>query len=198
MVYPRNSAGMIALSRLVGKLGTQERDFSLRQEGSPAEVAGDNGGEDERKNLVYAVSHDLQDPLQLARRYADMLNDDFQSELGESGGKLLGHLQFNLTRTQEMLDELLDYSRLQNARPDKQPVDFNELLDEVTGLFKLTLDEIGGSVTRQHALPTLVVDRRQFQRVFQNLIGNAIKFRSERPCISRCAASAYATNGALA
>ncbi|HOP16950.1 MAG TPA: ATP-binding protein [Gammaproteobacteria bacterium] len=181
VVYPRNSAGMIALSRLVGKLGTQERDFSLRQEGSPAEVAGDNGGEDERKNLVYAVSHDLQDPLQLARRYADMLNDDFQSELGESGGKLLGHLQFNLTRTQEMLDELLDYSRLQNARPDKQPVDFNELLDEVTGLFKLTLDEIGGSVTRQHALPTLVVDRRQFQRVFQNLIGNAIKFRSERP-----------------
>ena len=103
------------------------------------------------------------------------------SALGESGGKLLGHLQFNLTRTQEMLDELLDYSRLQNARPDKQPVDFNELLDEVTGLFKLTLDEIGGSITRQHSLPTLMVDRRQFQRVFQNLIGNAIKFRSERP-----------------
>ena len=181
VVYPRNSAGMIALSRLVAKLGTQERDFSLRQDGRLAETNGDNAGDDDRKNLVYAVSHDLQDPLQLARRYADMLNDDFQSELGESGGKLLGHLQFNLTRTQEMLDELLDYSRLQNARPDKQPVDFNELLDEVTGLFKLTLDEIGGSITRQHSLPTLMVDRRQFQRVFQNLIGNAIKFRSERP-----------------
>jgi chemotaxis family two-component system sensor kinase Cph1 len=57
----------------------------------------------------------------------------------------------------------------------------NELLDEAIELYRLTLDEIGAHVTKQHELPRLNVDRRQFQRVFQNLIGNAIKFRSDRP-----------------
>lgn len=180
-IYPRNSAGMIALAKLVAKLGTQERGFSLRQGVNELQAATDEAGTEEREKLAYAVSHDLQDPLQLARRYADILHEDFQHELGEAGSKVLGHLQFNLSRTQEMLDELLDYSRLQNAVPDKQRVDFNELLDEVTDLYKLTLEEIGGTITRQHSLPTLMVDRRQFQRVFQNLVGNAIKFRSDRP-----------------
>ena len=180
-VYPRSSAGLIALARLVAKLAAQERSFSLRHEPGQADTDTDGVAEAEREKLAYAVSHDLQDPLQLARRYADILNEDFENELGDSGSKVLGHLQFNLTRTQEMLDELLDYSRLQNAQPEREPVDFNELLEEVSGLFKLTLDEIGGSITRQNSLSTLVVDRRQFQRVLQNLIGNAIKFRSDRP-----------------
>jgi signal transduction histidine kinase len=184
-VYPRSSAGMIALVRLVSRLAVQGSSFSLRHEpgGDAAEdEGGDEGeGQHDRENLVYAVSHDLQDPLQLARRYAEILNEDFEGELGDSGSKVLGHLQFNLGRTQEMLDELLDYSRLENAPPEREAVDLNELLDEVTGLFQLTLDEIGGTVSRQETLPTLVVDRRQFQRLFQNLIGNAIKFRSDRP-----------------
>lgn len=181
-VYPRSSAGFVALARLVGKLDAQERSFSLRHEpGDAEETAVDEPNGEERERLVYAVSHDLQDPLQLARRYADILNEDHLGELGDSGSKVLGHLQFNLARTQEMLDELLDFSRLQNAEPDCQLVDFNDLLDEAVELYKVTLDEIGGSVSRQHRLPTLMVDRRQFQRVFQNLIGNAIKFRSERP-----------------
>jgi signal transduction histidine kinase len=180
VAYPRTSAGLIALTRLVGRLGIQERAFSLRYEEQVAATT-EEPGEEDRERLVYAVSHDLQDPLQLARRYADILNEDFNHELGDTGSKVLGHLQFNLTRTQEMLDELLEYSRLQSAQPDRQPVDFNELLDEVAELYRLTLDEIGGSVTRQQRLPTLMVDRRQFLRVMQNLIGNAIKFRSERP-----------------
>ena len=130
---------------------------------------------------AYAVSHDLQDPLQLARRYADILNEDFERELGDSGANVLGHLQFNLGRTQDMLDELLDYSRLDSKPAERVPVDLNELLDEVKSIYRLTLEEVGGSISCQQPLPTLVVDRRQFQRLFQNLIGNAIKFRSDSP-----------------
>jgi signal transduction histidine kinase len=179
--YPRSSAGLVALARLIGKLAVQEQSFSLHdvQAGRPADDE-DSAGED-RERLVYAVSHDLQDPLQLARRYADMLLEDFEEELGDTGSKVLDHLQFNLTRTQEMLDELLDFSRLQTAAPRREPVDLNELLDEAIELYRVTLDELGARVTKQHELPMLNVDRRQFQRVFQNLIGNAIKFRGERP-----------------
>lgn len=178
-VYARDSSGLIALASLVSKISAQARSFTLRRERS--ETSAEDQTVEAREGLVYAVSHDLQDPLQLARRYADVLNDDFVDELGESGGKVLGNLQFNLSRTQEMLDELLDFSRLESSVPEREPVDLDALLDETVGLYKVTLDEIGGIVTRQHALPTLMVDRRQFQRVFQNLIGNAIKFRSERP-----------------
>jgi signal transduction histidine kinase len=179
--YPRSSAGLVALSRLISKLSAQDRGFSLHD--APRK-SGQGGVEEQgvdRERLVYAVSHDLQDPLQLARRYADILTEDFENELGESGSKVLDHLQFNLTRTQEMLDELLDFSRLQRSTPQREPVDFNELLDEALDLYKVTLEEIGASISKQHALPRLNVDRRQFQRVFQNLIGNAIKFRGDKP-----------------
>ena len=80
-VYPRNSAGLIALTKLVGKLAAQERGFSLRQEAGAFDEA-EEAAEEERGKLVYAVSHDLQDPLQLARRYADILNEDFEDALG--------------------------------------------------------------------------------------------------------------------
>ena len=181
VVYPRSSAGLVALARLLSTLAARDQSFSLRRESGMAEPGGEGEGQEEREKLVYAVSHDLQDPLQLARRYAEILNDDFEQELGDSGSNVLGHLQFNLSRTQEMLDELLDYSRLQNVQVDREPVDLNELLDEVKGLYRLTLEEIGGQISCQQTLPTLAVDRRQFQRLFQNLIGNAIKFRSDRP-----------------
>lgn len=180
-VYPRNTAGLVGLSRLVVGMALQRKSFSLRQDSGGVEKSAQAMLDEERQKLVYAVSHDLQDPLQLARRYAAILDEDFEQELGDSGSKVLGHLQFNLGRTQEMLDELLDYSRLQRSQPVRESVDLNELLDEVVSLYRLTLDEIGGSVIRQQTLPTVMVDRRQFQRVFQNLIGNAIKFRGEQP-----------------
>ncbi|MCP5304213.1 MAG: hypothetical protein H6953_02090 [Chromatiaceae bacterium] len=181
VAYPHSSSGLVALARLIGNMAVQERGFSLRHDRAESVGTAESAVEMDQEKLVYAVSHDLQDPLQLARRYADVLNEDYANELGEPGSKVLGHLQFNLNRTQEMLDELLDYSRLQNSKPEREPVDFNELLDEVSSLYKLTLQEIGGSISRHHSLPTLSVDRRQFQRVLQNLVGNAIKFRSERP-----------------
>ncbi len=181
-VYPISSAGFVALARLVRKLEAQQRGFSLRQDtADDGQLDAEAAQGEERERLVYAVSHDLQDPLQLARRYADILTEDHVDELGDSGSKVLTHLQFNLARTQEMLDELLDFSRLQNSRLDLQMVDFNELLDEAVALYQVALDEADGSVTRQNRLPSLRVDRRQFQRLFQNLIGNAIKFRSEKP-----------------
>ncbi len=180
-VYPRSSAGLLALACVVSKLIALGRGSGLRHERqtTPQAASEPNGHEPER--LVYAVSHDLQDPLQLARRYAEILTDDFHTELGDNGAKVLGHLTFNLDRTQEMLDELLEYSRLQKTEPNLQPVDLNLLFDEVVGLYRLTLDEIGGSVRLQNSLPTLAVDRKQFHRVFQNLISNAIKFRADRP-----------------
>ncbi|MGD1982502.1 MAG: ATP-binding protein [Chromatiaceae bacterium] len=179
--YPRSSAGLIALSRLIVKLSVNGQAFGLDDTPPMARSAiGQETGE-ERERLMYAVSHDLQDPLQLARRYADILTEDFEGELGEAGSKVLGHLLFNLTRTQEILDDLLDFSRLQSTAPEREPVDFNELLGEALDLYRVTLDEIGASVSKQHQLPRLNVDRRQFQRVFQNLIGNAIKFRSDKP-----------------
>ena len=180
-VYPRSSAGLIALSGLLMRIAEQRQHFSLRLESDAAETDTEERLDEERQKLVYAVSHDLQDPLQLARRYADILDEDYQETLGDTGGKVLGHLQYNLGRTQEMLDELLDYSRLQRSQPEIEAVDFNELLDEVVSIYKLTLDDIGGRVVRQQVLPTLLVDRRQFQRVLQNLVGNAIKFRGEQP-----------------
>ena len=179
-VYPRNSAGLLGLARLLMTMASRQNGFGLDDDAAGGD-APPLSPEEEQRKLVYAVSHDLQDPLQLARRYADMLDEDFEQVLGESGAKVLGHLQFNLGRTQEMLDELLEYSRVQRSEPEKKAVDLNHLLDEVEALYALSLEEIGGKLTREQPLPTIEVDPRQFLRVLQNLVGNAIKFRADRP-----------------
>lgn len=179
--FPSDRAGQLAAARLLSQVTWQIGQAVAAYVADSEFVGVDPEEEAARDKFAYVVSHDLQDPLQLAKRYADILSDDYRDDLGEDGLRVLDNLLSNLVRTQEMLDELLDYSRLQRARPQIEAVDLDELVDEVVDIFQLKLDEIGARVSVPQRLPTLMVDRRQMQRVLQNLIGNAIKFRSEHP-----------------
>ena len=139
---------------------------------------GAEGGNEEQ--FIYAVSHDLQEPIQLVNRYADSLGGVCEGLLDEEGRRFLGYLRENAQRAQGMLDDLLEYSRLGRESGSSEPQETDQVLDEVLQLFDEQLREIGARVVRS-PLPPLAIDRGQLFHVFQNLIGNAIKFRSERP-----------------
>jgi signal transduction histidine kinase len=179
--FPADRAGLLAAARLLSQMTWQIGQAVAAYVADSEYAMVDPEEEAARDKFAYVVSHDLQDPLQLAKRYADLLSDEYREDLGDDGVRVLDNLLGNLSRTQEMLDELLDYSRLQRAKPQIEAVDLDALIDEVVDIFRLKLDEIGGRVSVPQRLPTLMVDRRQMQRVLQNLIGNAIKFRAERP-----------------
>jgi len=136
----------------------------------------------EYQQLLYAVSHDLQEPLQLVSRYADLLQEDYGAALGEDGGFIIRNLASNARLMQSMLDDLLEYSRLGRLEPVLAEVDLNEVVDDVQVLYAHKLKELNGKIKKAD-LPTVMADRGQMVRLFQNLIGNAIKFHGRKKLV---------------
>jgi signal transduction histidine kinase len=154
----------------------------LLYHGSPAVHSPSNQGSEyqqQYEQLLYAVSHDLQEPLQLVSRHADLLKDAYKDILDADGARFIGNLASNAQLMQSMLDDLLEYSRIGRLGPVIGEVDLNEVVDDVLMLYSHKLQEMGGQV-RHSGLPIVRADRGQIVRLFQNLIGNAIKFHGKK------------------
>ena len=128
------------------------------------------------EQLAYAVSHDLQEPLQVLSRHARLLSERYGKRLDAEGERFLGHLLGNATRMQSMLDGLLEYARAGREEAALAPVDFSRALDEALGNLHASIEEAHAEI-RHTLLPTLPADYRQIVRLFQNLVSNALKFR---------------------
>lgn len=135
---------------------------------------------EEFQQFLYAVSHDLQEPLQLSARYASMLLHDHADELDPHGNQILKNLTASTHRAQAMLDDLLTFTRLGFGESQASTVDLNLLVNEILESYQTQLNDIGADVVI-HQLPTVHGDRLQLSRLMQNLISNAIKFRADHP-----------------
>ncbi len=130
------------------------------------------------EQFAYVASHDLQEPLRKIRAFGDRLSAKYSSQLEGSGQDYIARMQNAAERMQQLIDDLLQYSRVGRARGELQMIDLNELLGEVVE----TLEE---SVTQTQAkiiydgLPTVEGEKWQLHQLFQNLLSNAIKFRKE-------------------
>ncbi|MGD2115105.1 MAG: ATP-binding protein [Acidobacteriota bacterium] len=185
---PKTSRGYLRLSEIVGELlewpvlprsGTAERtDEADRSNRSGRADRVDRADQEDR--LTRAVAHDLQEPLQLVTRYARRLDERFRDRLEADGGRFLDHLLASATRMQEMIDDLLEYSRLGECDRVVESVDLDEALEAALDNLRGPIEEAGARVTRD-PLPTVRADRSQMVRLFQNLLGNAVKFRGDAP-----------------
>ena len=136
----------------------------------------------EYTELLHAVSHDLQEPLQLILRHAKVLRDAYGKKLDDNGARFVDNLLNNSRRMQSMLDDLLEFSRIGRMETGASEVDLNAVVREVIDLYQLRLAEIEGQVQCKE-LSKVVADRGQMIRLFQNLIGNAIKFHGANPLV---------------
>ncbi len=132
------------------------------------------------EQLAYVVSHDLQEPLQLVSRHAHLLWERHGDCLGDDGQRFLRHLMSNATRMQQMVDGVLEYFRAGKQGRPAEMADFSPMVDEAVANLGAIVDECGASV-QHNVLPQLAVNRLKIVQLFQNLIGNAIKFRREEP-----------------
>jgi light-regulated signal transduction histidine kinase (bacteriophytochrome) len=134
----------------------------------------------ELEQFAYVASHDLQEPLRMVASYTQLLSERYCGRLDGNADKFLGYAREGALRMQVLIHDLLAFSRVARPGVARENVDCNGALEEAVQSLTSAIEESGAVVTHD-ALPNLWANRPQIAQVFQNLIGNAIKFRKEAP-----------------
>ncbi len=132
----------------------------------------------EVQEMAYMTSHDLQEPLQLVRRYLDLLDESAADGLDDDGRECLDQARHGAARMQAMIDGILEYARVETRGSTFSSVDFEAVVGEALANLKTVLEE-SDAVVDCHFLPVLDADRAQMVQLMQNFIGNAVKFCGE-------------------
>jgi light-regulated signal transduction histidine kinase (bacteriophytochrome) len=125
------------------------------------------------------ASHDLKEPLRAISGSVQILQERYASGLGPGADEVIKHTVDGANRMQTLIDDLLAYSRLTTREAVVESTDLEDTLDEALANLELSIKESKTVITRD-PLPTVQADRTQLLQVFQNLISNAIKYRSQR------------------
>ena len=134
----------------------------------------------ELQQFAYVASHDLQEPLRIVSGYVQLLARRYQGKLDAEADEFIAFAVDGAARMQALISDLLTYSRVGSRREDFQPVNSGEVLDHALKSLRLAIEENKAVVTHD-PLPTVTANARQLDQLFMNLIGNAIKYRSEAP-----------------
>jgi len=159
------------------------RDITLRKQ---AEETLARQAEDLRRSntelvqFAYVASHDLQEPLRIMSSYSQLLEKRYKGRLDQDADDFINFIVEAAARMQKLITDLLAYSRVGRETTNIVEVDCNQVLRKLVSAMATTIESEGGSVTFDH-LPVLVAHESSLIQLFQNLIGNALKFRGEQP-----------------
>jgi PAS domain S-box-containing protein len=155
-------------------------DLERRVEERTKELARSNA---DLEQFAYVTSHDLQEPLRAVASYTQLLARRYRDRLDGDALRFVDRTGAAVNRMQALIRELLGYARLGTGGEPAAPTDCEEVLREVLEDLQTAVSEAEAAVTFD-PLPSIVVVRAQLRQLLQNLIGNAIKFRSsEPPCV---------------
>jgi PAS domain S-box-containing protein len=133
----------------------------------------------ELEQFAYVASHDLQEPLRMVANYTELLADRYRGKLDERADRYIHFAVDGARRMQQLVADLLAFSRVgSQARPFAR-VDADIACHDVLTAMATAVTDAGAEVI-VHKLPTILADASQLRQLLQNLIGNALKFRSER------------------
>lgn len=138
----------------------------------------------ELEQFAYVASHDLQEPLRMVASYTQLLARRYKGQLDKDADEFIGYAVDGATRMQGLINDLLKLSRVGTRGKPFAPTDCNRVLDAALANLSVAVQESWAALTRD-TLPEVTGDETQLIQLFQNLIGNAIKFRTpgEPPAI---------------
>jgi PAS domain S-box-containing protein len=142
----------------------------------------------ELEQFSYVASHDLQAPLSTIAGYAQLLEKRCHNQLDAQGNKFIRNIVNSCGRMQALIDDLLEYSRVGRSEKPFDVIDCNLVFEDACANLQLAIRQDRASVTRGD-LPRVRGDSFQLLQLFQNLIGNAIKYRSSEAPMVRVSAS---------
>ncbi|MGB7443041.1 MAG: PAS domain S-box protein [Coleofasciculaceae cyanobacterium] len=133
---------------------------------------------EELEQFAYVASHDLQEPLRKVKSFTQLLAEDYQGQLDEDADTYISYIIDGASRMQSLISDLLTYSRVSRVELDQQVTDLNSVLSQVQADLSITIAE-NNAVIRINQLPNVRANPVQMRQLFQNLLANSIKFRTE-------------------
>ena len=134
----------------------------------------------ELDQFAYVASHDLQEPLRIVSGFIQLLQQRYQGKLDIQADEFINFAVKGVYQMQALINDLLTYSRIETRGKQFETVDCAKLLDRVLDDMEPMIRRNGAVITVGH-LPEIKADAVQVTQLFRNLIGNAIKFRSDKP-----------------
>ena len=129
----------------------------------------------ELEQFAYVASHDLQEPLRMVSSYTQLLARRYKGQLDSNADEFIAYAVDGAYRMQRLINDLLAYSRVGTRGKEFEPTDCSAFFDQAVANLRATIDETGAVVDRG-PLPTVMADKLQIGQLFQNLIGNGIKY----------------------
>lgn len=155
----------------------EEKDLRDENRRTQEELARSNR---DLEQFAYVASHDLQEPLRMVATYTQLLAERYQGKLDENADKYIHYAVEGALRMQTLVKDLLAFSRLGRKQETLRETDCNLVVRNVIANLQSLIQESGARIDYE-ALPVLVADPSELLQLFQNLIGNAIKFRGAEP-----------------
>jgi signal transduction histidine kinase len=175
--------GLVRLPASIRRALEEKQERKLRRQVEEdlarknAELARSNA---DLEQFAYVASHDLQEPLRMVASYTQLLSERYSGKLDESADKFIGYAREGALRMQVLIQDLLAFSRIGRKENAYASVDCNAVMRETLQTLSASIEESKAKITYS-TLPEVWADNTQMVQLFQNLVGNAIKFRGTEP-----------------
>jgi len=154
---------------------TERRQIKKKLKRTLAELKRSNT---DLQQFAYVASHDLQEPLRMVASYTQLLEERYKDKLDTDAKEFIQFAVDGALRMQRLINDLLSYSLVGARQKPVKPTDCNSVLSKVIANLSVAIEQNNVIITTDD-LPTVMADASQMQGLFKNLVGNAIKFRSE-------------------
>lgn len=172
LVRDRNGTPLYEIAMFDDITERKESEAALRE--AHEELKRSNS---ELEQFAYVASHDLQEPLRMVSSYTQLLGRRYGERFDPDAKEFMAYIVDGAARMKQLIEDLLAYSRVGTKGRDFRPVEVERALRRAITNLKAAIDESGAAVTHD-PLPTVYADEMQLAQLFQNLMGNALKFRS--------------------
>lgn len=134
----------------------------------------------ELEKFAYVASHDLQEPLRMVSSFLQLLKKKYKDNLDDTANQYIDFAVEGAERMKMLILDLLQYSRINNSKEDVAEVPLNDVFADIKRVFSLEVAATGATITTDD-LPAVMAVRSHMLQLFQNLVGNALKYRSDVP-----------------
>lgn len=135
---------------------------------------------DELQMFAYVASHDLQEPLRMVTSYLQLIENRYSDQLDDDARDFIAYAVDGAARMKNLINDLLSYSRVQTQPRDLRRVSMQTVFEDVCLHLTQMIEETRATITHD-PLPAITADERLMLQLMQNLLGNALKYRSEAP-----------------